>query len=355
MFLARTSLIILLPCTVLVLLSVLIGQVQYPSVISFASSSGGGDYHLQLLDIFQNRTYQLNDNNVFCCPVWSPDGQKVIFILSYQQGSNLRKRLYLMNANGSHARPLTAASAPDPLFADWSPDGEHIVYVTMPLGQDTEIAVMDWQTGVTQQLTSNAQDDDSPQWSPDGRFIVYRSRSESGTWDIYRMNPHGEDVQPLTDSQGNDLYPRISPDSRRIAFVSDRTANRDLFVMSADGTDLRQLTSTPALEMIPLWSPDGSQILFQSQRQGAVYGGINVIDADGRNLLQLIDSTVPTHPADTFWSPDGSHIVFVSESETGSPNIFVMDADGSHVRQITNNLHPVTYPAWQPRPYRAGN
>lgn len=347
-FVARTCAVILSFCTVLVVVSLLAGQAQYPSVISFASSSGGGDYHLHLMDIALNRTRKLSDHNIFCCPVWSQDGDKIIFIESYNQGPSLKKRLYVMNADGSDARPLTATSAPDILAADWSPDGNHIVYVTMRLQQDTEIAVLDTQTGITHQITHNNQDDDSPQWSPDGRFIIFKSRSNTGNWDIFRMNASGEEVQQLTNSPDNDLYPRISPNSRRIAFVSDRSGNQDLFVMNADGSALQQLTWTPTLEKNPFWSPDGTRILFQSQRRGATSSSIYRIDADGRNMHQIMSSTASSFLPATLWSPDGTHILFLSKTEAGDTDMFVMDADGNHVRRLTSSVERDTYPAWQP-------
>jgi TolB protein len=343
--LSRTSMMILLPCALLVILSLLVGQARFPSVISFASSSEAGTYHLYLMDIYLDRMHQISDHDVYCCPNWSPDGQEIIYI----QVDGRRKRLYHMNANGGHPQPLTAPSAPDTMFAAWSPDGSSIVYTRIRLMQDLEIAVLDTRTGMTRELTHNSQDDDSPQWSPDGRFIVFRSRSDNGEWDIYRMNPQGEDVQQLTGVEDNDLFPSISPDGRRISFVSDRSGNPDLYVMNADGSNVRQLTWTPAAEMNPFWSPDGSRILFQSQLQGAASADIYLIEADGGHARQLITDTRPILHSAPFWSPNGQYILFVSENATGGTDISVMDVTGSQVRRLTNNVNPDTFPAWLPR------
>jgi TolB protein len=300
------------------------------------------------MDIFLNRTHQFSNVTVFCCPAWSPDGQEIVFIRSQWLGASLLKRLYLMNADGSHLRPLTLASAPDTLFADWSPDGNHVVYGTLLWQQDIELALMNVRTGMTWQLTQNTQDDDSPQWSPDGHFIVFRSRSNTGTWDIYRMNPYGEDVRQLTDARGDSASPTISPDGRRIAFVSNRSGNQDLFVMNADGSDLRQLTRSHALEMNPFWSPDSTQILFQSKHQGAVSSSIYRIDVDSRHVRQLMSNTAATFHSATFWSPDGTQILFLSQNETGDTDLVVMEADGSNARRLTSNVERDAYPAWQP-------
>lgn len=332
-------------CMGLVIVSLLVGQARYASVISFAASSGGDDYHMFLMDVWLHRTRQLSDQTIYCCPVWSPDGQHIIFI---HQSTNLHKRLYMMNAYGGQFRALTAASAPDTLTAEWSPDGNFIVYTLLPLRQDQEIAVLDVQAGTTNQLTHNTHDDDSPQWSPDGRFIVFKSRADHGQWNIFRMNPDGAAVQQLTDAQGSDLFPRISPDSRRIAFVSENAGNQDLFVMNADGSDRQQLTWTPTLEMTPFWSADGRQILFQSQQRGTGSSSLYMVDADGRNLRQLMHSTVSSLSSASFWSPNGNHILFLSKSATDAADVYMMDADGSQVRRLTHQAERHTYPAWHP-------
>lgn len=348
LWISRIYLTILLSCLVLVIISLSIGQARHSPVVSFATSLGNGDYHLHLLDIDLGRTYQLSDDSIFCCHAWSPNGQQIIFVQSNSQGTAPKKQLYIMNADGSDLHPLTPASAPDSISPDWSPDGSAVVYVTVPLRQDSDIAVLNTQTGITHLLTQNNRDDNAPQWSSDGRFIVFRSQSENGIWDIYRVSPRGEDMQKLTDSQANNLFPSISPDSRRIAFVSNRAGNQDLYVMNADGTNLQQLTWTEDLEMTPVWSPDGARILFQSQPQGASASDIYVIDADGRNPHQLMTSTTPTLFSTGFWSPDSQHFLFLSENTTGGIDISIMDIGGTQEQRLTNTMQLITDLAWQP-------
>ena len=75
-----------------------------------------------------------------------------------------------------------------------------------------------------------------------------------------------------------------------------------------------------------------------------------VIDADGKNLRQLTH-----HPEwDNYpdWSPDGLQIAFDSDrlSKEGEPprtEIYVMDADGSNVTQVTD-LDFASKPRWSP-------
>ena len=91
----------------------------------------------------------------------------------------------------------------------------------------------------------------------------------------------------------------------------------------------------------PAWSPDGSQIAFDSGRDGD--RDIYVMNADGSDVRNLTDESSRNdwRPA---WSPDGKRIAFVSDSDH---DIYVMNADGSNITQLTDSGRN-TYPAWSP-------
>jgi TolB protein len=79
----------------------------------------------------------------------------------------------------------------------------------------------------------------------------------------------------------------------------------------------------------PVWSPDGKQIAFNSDRDGD--DEVFVMDADGTNVRQLTAND--DWDSDPAWSPDGKQIAFESD-RYGDSEIFVMDADGTNVRQL---------------------
>ena len=109
---------------------------------------------------------------------------------------------------------------------------------------------------------------------------------------------------------------------------------------SLQGTALITPTGTGAPLEAP---PAGGQLVFASNRDGDYE--IYLIDADGGNVRQLTHNTALDF--DPAWSPDGTQIVFAS-SVDGDPEITIMDADGSHVRQITQNADRDADPAWSP-------
>ena len=90
--------------------------------------------------------------------------------------------------------------------------------------------------------------------------------------------------------------------------------------------------------------PADGTIAFTSDRDGDYE--LYLMNADGSNVRQLTHNDrhadwVPT------WSPDGTQIAFTSDRD-GDFEIFLMNADGTDQRQLTDNLSFETAPSWSP-------
>ena len=84
-----------------------------------------------------------------------------------------------------------------------------------------------------------------------------------------------------------------------------------------------------------------AQIVFHSNRD--LHNNIYVMNAHGKNLRNLTNSRASdTDPA---WSPDGQKIAFVSTRDLHN-NIYVMDTDGKNLRNLTNSRASDGEPAW---------
>jgi TolB protein len=118
--------------------------------------------------------------------------------------------------------------------------------------------------------------------------------------------------------------------------------------MDANGSNAQRLTNNNKGDGQPSWSPDGTKIAFTTQRDGEAL--VYVMNANGSNQVNITQSTT-LDSADPEWSPDGTTIAFTSYKRVGQTNadeIFLMNADGSNIRRITNASFDEHDLAWQP-------
>jgi Tol biopolymer transport system component len=196
-------------------------------------------------------------------------------------------------------------------------------------------------------VTSDPAADFDPTWSADGSRIAYRHQpGDDLTTDIYVINTDGSAARDLTGNNGvPDWGPSWSPDGRRIVWNSDPNHHGIFrgYLMKPDGSDVRPLGADVWVEY-PAWSPDGRRLAFMGQTpEGSENYEIYVVGADGTGLRRLTDSPGPDGwPA---WSPDGKRILFSSVrddcSYSDAPDckttgdigpyhtLYVMNADGS--------------------------
>jgi TolB protein len=240
-------------------------------------------------------------------------------------------------------------------------------------------------------LTSNGDGDSFPVPSPDGKKIVFESNRLSignpdpdpdpacnpnfFTWDLFLMEPDGTAQKVLTRGSSASW----SPDGKRIVFHASAsgtalgrcggggvpTSDSDLFVANVDdlhgnGKGRTNLTNTPGhLDYDADWSPVGKQIAFvrhpkhgtsEEQTKEAPNppdAEIYVINEDGTGLRQLTFNSGGTAAPD--WSPDGKRIAFMCKPVSAQPmEICVMNADGTGVRPLTENTVLDGTPIWSP-------
>lgn len=201
-------------------------------------------------------------------PDWSPDRTRIVFS-SNRTGP--WDDLYVMDADGGNVRQLTDTPAASEHDAAWSPDGGQIVYDRAEIAADgkrqrAQIWIIDADGSHARALTAGTSRNLRPAWSPDGSTIAFLSDrhaevdvnligTDDGDLEIYLMARDGSDVRRLTNCTETASAPAWSPDGRQIAFGCG------LQVMNADGSDQLRLTDDPRVAGYrAAWSPDGKEI-----------------------------------------------------------------------------------------------
>ena len=135
-----------------------------------------------------------------------------------------------------------------------------------------------------------------------------------------------------------------------IAFVSNRSGNKEIWAMDYDGENQRQLTQIHTISLTPRWSPDTSRIAFTCFAQP---GSSSVLTAQ-ICVYSMLTNHLISWPrfrgtnSSPSWSPDGSQLMFMS-SMLGNPELFITDASGQRPKRLTFSNGSNTSPSWNPK------
>ena len=215
--------------------------------------------------------------------------------------------------------------------------------------------------------------DDEPDWSSDGRRLVFTRVTNAGTdheaHQLFVVASDGTGLTPLTrgrPARGNfiagfDGTGAFSPDGKRIAFSyahgkvgpgatgSGQIKFSDIWVMAVDGTHRRQVTHSPAYAGDAggvAWSPDGKRLVYARSNAlaSSPAGGqaLFIINADGSHGRQLTPWSLGADGTPD-WSPATNRIVFraVVNEASGVGNFFTIKPDGTSLTKITRFAHTV--------------
>jgi len=279
--------------------------------------SADGDFELMLTEPF---------------PAYSPAGDRIV-ISARPEGHGTgglieglwpiyrfdEAGLEIMSAGGTNRRRIYYEKGKNAYGAQWSPKGDVIAFAVGGFffrGSAPQLALIRPDGSEFHTLTDGEASNGLPSWSPDGKRIVYRTDAKRGRG-LVIMSLEDHRITPLTSGPQYDNFPAWSPRGDRILFVRNSDGNYDLYTIKPDGTDLRRLTNSFGNDSHPVWSPDGEWIVFSSSREGFKDEAV-------------LDYRLP--------QPYGE--------------LFAMRADGTGVRQLTDNRWEDATPAWMPEPKR---
>ncbi len=204
-------------------------------------------------------------------------------------------------------------------------------------------------------------------FSPDQSSIIFQAVPKGeNNYQMYVMNLEDGIPKMVSTGKGSCTCGYYHPTEKKIIFASshedlnpnnpvllspgkyvwDLTPYMNIYESETDGNSLKALTSGPAYHAECAYSPDGSEIVYASNEDGSM--NLYVMNGDGTNVRQ-ITHTSHCYNGGPFFSPDGQHIIFRSDrGETGYFQIFVIGVDGSNETQITDNNAVNWAPYWHP-------
>jgi Tol biopolymer transport system component len=258
---------------------------------------------------------------------FSPDGRKLVF--QSTRDSLKCDQIFMMNTDGSGVKMLSTGKGRT-TCSYFMPDGGHVLYASTHLAGDECPPKPDRKKGYV--------------WS------LYPS------YDIFVADTSGRLTGRLTDAPGYDAEAVVSPLGDRIAFTSIRSGDLEIYTMKPDGSGIRQLTHELGYDGGPFYSPDGRKIVYRAyhpktsgeiaeykellaeEKIKPISLQIWVMDADGSHKRQLTDNTAANFAP--FMHPDGEHVIFSSNMADTSRvpmnfDLYTVKTDGTGLQRIT--------------------
>ncbi|MFM7037928.1 MAG: M28 family peptidase [Planctomycetaceae bacterium] len=231
------------------------------------------------------------------------------------------------------------------------------------------------------QLTYEGRRAGESYFSADGRWMIFQSEREPGNpfFQIYLMDLDTGDTQRISPGTGKTTCAWIHPDGTKVLYAStqddpdaqkeqaDEIAMRssgkerryawdydeyyDIYQYDLNSKACQPLTRERGYDAEGSWSPDGRLIAFASNRSAysetlndaqkkafeldpAWANEIYIMNADGSNVRRLTNS--PGYDGGPFFSPDGKRICWRRFAENGATaEIMTMNIDGSNEQQLT--------------------
>ena len=268
---------------------------------------------------------------------FSADGQKLIF-QSTRDGHQC-DQIYTMNIDGSDVKMVSSGDGRT-TCSYFFPNGKRILYSSTHLG--------------------GKQCPPRPDFSQGYVWAVY------DTFDIFTAKPDGSDLKRLTNAPGYDAETTINRQGK-LVFTSKRDGDLDIYTMDADGKNVRRLTNELGYDGGPFWSYDGKQIVYrayhpQTENEKADYVAllkqnlirptvldIWVMNADGSHKRQVTHLNKASFAP--YFFPDGKRIIFASNQADPKGrdfDLYMINVDGSGLERITYNNTFDGFPMFSP-------
>lgn len=293
----------------------------------------GPDRGIHVWEVATDRSRRVlaagTDHESFLSPIMSPTGDRIVFGWSAEDAFELR----IVNADGTWPRVLIAReTAFEPVPADWSSDGRHILCWLRQKNGTADLALVPANGGRARVIfTSVFSELPNASLSPDGRFIVTsRQEGQTSRTELIIVALDGSAPRPLLPESTSDRFPIWTRDGGHIFFLRNSSQVPD----AADGWLLRVANGRPhggAVLTTPNLGRIASRVELSMTDAGEIYAIASTISADIYvAMVDLSGTSAPGPPTRILpeelghhvapaWSPDGRQMAYFTTGEPSAP------------------------------------
>lgn len=218
----------------------------------------------------------------------------------------------------------------------FSPDGTRIIFQAEEKGENPfyQMFVMDLKSGATRRVSTGAGKTTCGYFHPTEDKILFASS---------HLDPEAAKHYALE----HKLREEERKEKKRRRYVWDFDVHMEIFEAKPDGSKLKRLTDAKGYDAEGSYSADGKQIVFCSNRSGEKNLELFIMDADGKNVRQLTKAP-GCYNGGPFFSPDGKRVLFRSDRKKKDHlQLYVINVDGTGERALTDDENWVFWaPYW---------
>jgi Tol biopolymer transport system component/DNA-binding winged helix-turn-helix (wHTH) protein len=277
-------------------------------------------------------------------PAWSPDGRSLAFVRDYVDSEG-RPAAGIFITSASGGQPRMVWGKPVGVGLDWSPDGTLLVFSAKPSGSlPQQLAVIAIASGEVRWLGRPSRPgelDEYPAFSPTGDTIAFVRRGAENR--ILLQPLAGDDARVLPISGHAVRRLTWTSDGGALVFHSENT--RRLWMASLETGETTPLPQIGEGAMEPSVARRSGDLVFRQLRRDVDLYRADLRNGDAPAIRGLARTS--RFDGQGSISPDGSRVALVS-GRTGTDEVWVMHADGSAPRQLTDLKTSASHPRWSP-------